>query len=511
MEYAAYKGIDKIIDYAGLTDKFAGKITDISNDREKRKEELNQMATDASRELSEIEMTKTESLNDKILGLADQGREKINGWQNLLINGEISETQFKRNMSSVNEYTSLVAATAKTFDAKMQEYIKRQADGTGSAVELEKIDRFGMMTDLQNIDFRVLDDGRIAVDVKDPKTGKSIRQEDLLRINKSENAQTPRMNLSKEVNTVVKNWAADGIVKYMGQGSYESSASAMNDPQYKLDKQRLVDQLVTQNAVSLLVDNGGITTVNYAYNDEDKKAKLKEIIAKEKDVRKRAGQDGELTAEEIADLETGIIIIDNNGDVQLTDDQIEKAREAADREIDLQVGNELKAVAPQNWYGKSSASSYNIGQKRLANAEGYKLTLDVMNAKVGDTAETNTNLQLLMDKSRINGNPMKFEKVKVGNEYYIQGTPISEDEMGNPVYGNPIPFKTAQSLAPYVFGGNTDEALAQHRDGADSEIGSAYSAKIQGEWNKNKPKPKASTNSKPKYVGLDDSGMPIYE
>ena len=424
MEYAAYKGVDNIIDYAGLTDKFAGKITDISNDREKRKEELNQMATDASRELSEIEMTKTESLNDKILGLADQGREKINGWQNLLINGEISENQFKRNMSSVNEYTSLVAATAKTFDAKMQEYIKRQADGTGSAVELEKIDRFGMMTDLQNIDFKVLDDGRIAVDVKDPKTGKSIRQEDLLRINKSENAQTPRMNLSKEVNTVVKNWAADGIVKYMGQGSYESSASAMNDPQYKLDKQRLVDQLVTQNAVSLLVDNGGVTTVNYAYNDEDKKAKLKEIIAKEKDVRKRAGQDGELTAEEIADLETGIIIIDNNGDVQLTDDQIDKAREAADREIDLQVGNELKAVAPQNWYGKSSSTGKTALDKfvpgmydRLAKAWELSKT----DPKAGANA-----------LSALAGGDYKFEWTRDGLMVYTEVQ--MKDRKGNPIY-----------------------------------------------------------------------------
>lgn len=518
MEYAAYKGIDSIIDFAGLTDKFAGEITDISNAREKEKEDLNQMAVDASRGLSEIEMTKTESLNDKILGLADQGREKITGWNDDLINGRISVTQFRRNMSSVNEYTSLVASTAKTFDAKMQEYIKRQADETGSAVELEKIERFGMMTDLQNIDFKVLDDGRIAVDVKDPKTGEVIRQEDLLRINKSENAQTPRMNLSKEVNTVVKNWAADGIVTMLGQGGYENSASAMNDPKYKLAKQRLVDQLVTQNAVSLLVDNGGITTVNYAYNDEDKNAKLKEIIAKEKDVRKRAGNEAELTAEEIADLETGIIIIDNNGDVQLTDDQIDKAREAADREIDLQVGNELKAVAPQNWYGNAAGAK--AQKQKKVNAEGYILSLNVMSTPQGSDSNNNGYLGQLKNNALAKGENLHFVRYQDPNtkEWGIAAYPIetktvttksqksgapSVSEQKQEINFNATPqvFMTAQQLSPYIYGiTNAAEASEAWADGSRSEAGQDFKIKWDNKMSGKKTTP--TTKPSPEMVTL---------
>ena len=514
MEYAEYKGVDSVVDYAGLTDKLATKVSDIGKERARTKEELDQIASDASRGFSEMEMTKTESLNDKLLTLGNEGREKVNNWNAELKAGRLSPSEYKKRMSGLTEYTSLVGSTAKTFDTRIQEHIKRQADGTGSAFELETLDRFGMMADLKNTDYKVLDDGRIAIDIKDPKTGKVIRQEDLRVINQPENMVTPKLNLAKEVNSVVKNWAADGIVKLLGQGGYENSASAMNDPKYKLDKQRLVDQLVTQNAISLLVDNGGLTTINYAYSDADKKTKLSEAIAKEQEFRKRAGQETELTADEISELETGIIIVDNNGKPKLTDDQIDKAREAADREIDLQVGNELKSVAPQNWYGKSSKSDYSTAIKKLTNTEGYNLSLDAMNANVGETTSDNTNLARLSERSRAAGSPMYFKKVKLSDgTFAIEGTSIVKDEMGQEVLSTkPEDIKiydTAQSLSGFIWYQDPAKSSAFWADGKGTLGGQEHLKKVQEGWNKDKSKPKAQTTA-PKVVVTSSEGWNEY-
>mgnify|MGYP000647948772 CR=1 FL=1 len=52
------------------------------------------------------------------------------------------------------------------------------------------------------------------------------------------------------------------------------------------------------------------------------------------------------TEEEIKNIEEGIILMGADGKPLLTDRQLEKAKEIAESEIDLQVDNELKTVAP---------------------------------------------------------------------------------------------------------------------------------------------------------------------
>lgn len=342
MEYAGYKGLTEGIDLAGLTDKLATKVSDIGKDRVKRKEELDTLASESAKKLSEIEMTKTESLNEKLLALGDEGRNKIAEWNSQLKAGNLSPSEYKKRMAGITEYTSLVGSTAKNFDAQMQEYIKRQADKTGSAYELATMEMYGKMADIKNTQYKVLDDGRIAIGLTDPETGKIINQKDLRVINKSENMMTPRMNLNSEVNSVVKNWGADGIITYLGRGGYKSSASAANDPKFGLAKKRVVQALVTQNAISLLVDNGGLSYVDYAFSESDKDKKISQAVKEAADLKGSA-----LTKEEISDIETGMILVGNDGKPVLTDAQLEKARKIAEAEIDLQVDNELKTVAPQ--------------------------------------------------------------------------------------------------------------------------------------------------------------------
>lgn len=344
MEYAGYKGLSEGLDIAGLTGDIASKIDEIGKDRKRRKEELDQLATDTSREFSEMEMTKTESLNDKLLDLGNEGREKINLWNTELKAGRLSPSEYRKRMSSISEYTSLVGSTAKNFDAMMQEYVKRQADGTGSAAELGVMDKFGKLANIKDTQYQVLDDGRISIGLLDPETGEVISQEDLRVINKAENLMIPRMELGKEVDGIVKNWGKDGIINYLGNGGYKSSASAANDPKYGLAKGRVVDALVNQNAISLLVDNGGISSIDYAFSESDKEKKIAQAIAKDEKIK-----GSKLTKEEREEIEIGLILMGADGKPLLTDKQIEKAKEIAEAEIDLQVDNELKTVAPQNW------------------------------------------------------------------------------------------------------------------------------------------------------------------
>lgn len=507
MEYAGYKGLTEGIDLAGLTDKLATKVSDIGKDRVKRKEELDTLASESAKKLSEIEMTKTESLNEKLLALGDEGRNKIAEWNSQLKAGNLSPSEYKKRMAGITEYTSLVGSTAKNFDAQMQEYIKRQADKTGSAYELATMEMYGKMADIKNTQYKVLDDGRIAIGLTDPETGEIINQKDLRVINKSENMMTPRMNLNSEVNSVVKNWGADGIITYLGRGGYKSSASAANDPKFGLAKKRVVQALVTQNAISLLVDNGGLSYVDYAFSESDKDKKISQAVKEATDLKGSA-----LTKEEISDIETGMILVGNDGKPVLTDAQLEKARKIAEAEIDLQVDNELKTVAPQ----PVSYSSTSAGEKaktiEAANAEGYKLSLDVMTTPAGANSSNNGYLGQLRNRALAKGENLYFERFKDSSgkwgirAYPIKTTTVTNKRNNRSVSEQvesidkssaPKVFMTAQQLSPYIWNeNNAAEAQSAWKMGSQTEQGAAYYGEFQAKiQNKPTTKPATPTNT----------------
>jgi len=354
MEYAEYKPVEQGIDFSALTDKLATKVDDIGKDRAARKEELDTLASDTSRKFSEMEMTKTESLNDKLLALGDEGREKVNNWNTELKAGRLSPSEYKKRMAGLSEYVGLVGSTAKTFDERIQTHLKRQETGEAGVVEAEIANRLGMLADLSKTDYRVLDDGSIAIDVKDPSTGEVYRTEDLGRINKTENIVSNKIDLPKNVNSTVKLWGKDGVYELLGMRGYTTSASASNDKDYLLAEQRLIDSVMTQGDASVLLDNGGVTYPSFAYSDGEYKKKLEEAKLDVQRRNKKIGVSEELSQEDLDQIEMSIIKMDANGKPLLTDKQKEKAEELIRSEIRLQVDNELKLVAPQvNIGGKS--------------------------------------------------------------------------------------------------------------------------------------------------------------
>ena len=450
MEYAGYKGLSEGLDIAGLTGDIATKVDEIGKDRKRRKEELDQLATDTSREFSEMEMTKTESLNDKLLDLGNEGREKINLWNTELKAGRLSPSEYRKRMSSISEYTSLVGSTAKNFDAMMQEYVKRQADGTGSAAELGVMDKFGKLANIKDTQYQVLDDGRISIGLIDPETGEVISQEDLRVINKAENLMIPRMELGKEVNGIVKNWGKDGIINYLGNGGYKSSSSASNDPKYKLAKGRVVKSLVNENAISLLVDNGGLSFVDYAFSDADKDKKLANAIAEQEEIK-----ESKLTEEEIKNIEEGIILMGADGKPLLTDRQLEKAKDIAEAEIDLQVDNELKTVAPsvsRDTYKSAAQLKGEEAERKRNDTSTYERLRDLWSLSKEDPEASVEGLSALSENHRF-----KWVGATEGSPAGLQIYKVKTTTNGGRINKEEVPVAVVQKLediAPYFYGGS---------------------------------------------------------
>lgn len=450
MEYAGYKGLTEGLDIAGLTGDIATKVDEIGKDRKRRKEELDQLATDASKDISSLEMTKTESFNDKLLQLGETGREQINEWYEALTKtGTLSPSEYRRKMASFSEYTSLVGTTAKNFDAMMQEYTKRQADGTGSSAELANMDRFGKLANIKDTKYKILDDGRISIELIDPETGEVISQEDLRMINKPENLMIPRMDLGKEVNGVVKNWGKDGIITYLGNGGYKSSSSASNDPKYKLAKGRVVKSLVNENAISLLVDNGGLSFVDYAFSDADKDKKLANAIAEQEEIK-----ESKLTEEEIKNIEEGIILMGADGKPLLTDRQLEKAKEIAEAEIDLQVDNELKTVAPsvKNTYKSAAQLKGEEAERKRNDTSTYERLSDLWNLSKEDPGASVEGLSALSENHRF-----KWVGATEGSPAGLQVYKVKTTTNGGMINKIEVPVAVVQKLediAPYFYGGS---------------------------------------------------------
>ena len=101
-------------------------ITEIGQEREKEKKELEDLMTNSIKDINNQEMLKSQSLNDYIAVGAESGRNTIVQANKKLKAGQITPQQYRSIVNNVNTSWSTMANSMKNFDATNQELLKRQ-------------------------------------------------------------------------------------------------------------------------------------------------------------------------------------------------------------------------------------------------------------------------------------------------------------------------------------------------------------------------------------------------
>ena len=365
--YFGYVPPDNTLDWGKLTGGLVDTITGISEERAKQKEELDQININNQRIVSTVDSYSDQTLNGFVQSAAVDARSIIGEWSRQLKNREITAAEYKSRNNNLMTNWSAVGTTAKTFNATIQEALKRQEpDENGNVVasgeELYKIGKLAEFGDLKNkkvfIDPQT---GNLMTGVLDPATGQ-VDPSTLVTgvaMNNIENIQTNKVNLNQLVANNVKNWGdftkEEGLTTTSGKGL---------NPQLARAKASLIGVIMNNpsSTASVLDDNTSYNIGYYSGNSE-RNTLINNMLKLENETRRDMDQDP-MTNEEskkyIDENSWTMIQIarDGNGIMRpvLTPEQTEKARQVIVDQIDAQIGQKITQDELSKASGGSSSS-----------------------------------------------------------------------------------------------------------------------------------------------------------
>jgi hypothetical protein len=355
--YFGYVPPDNTLDWAKLTGGLVDTITGISEERAKQKEELDQININNQRIVSTVDSYSDQTLNGFVGSAAVEARSVLSEWTRQLKNREITAAEYKSRNNNLMTNWSAVGTTAKTFNATIQEALKRQQpDENGNVVasgeELYKIGKLAEFGDLKNkkvfIDPQT---GNLMTGVLDPSTGQ-VDPSTLVTgvaMNNVENIQTNKVNLNQLVANDVKNWGDflddEGLTAISGKGLNPKIAKAkasfigviMNNP----------------SSIASVLDDNTSYDIGYYSGNSERNALINNMLKLENETRRDMDQDP-MTDEEsqkYVDENSWMMIQmarDGNGVMRpvLTQEQTEKAREVIMDQIDIQLGQKITKDPP---------------------------------------------------------------------------------------------------------------------------------------------------------------------
>ena len=355
--YFGYVPPDNTLDWAKLTGGLVDTITGISEERVKQKEELDKINVDNQRIVSTVDSYSDQTLNGFVQSAAVDARSMIGEWNRQLKDRSITPAEYKSRNNNLMTNWSAVGTTAKTFNAKIQEALKRQEpDENGNVVasgeELWKIGKLAEFGDLKNkkvfIDPQT---GNLMTGVLDPSTGQ-VDPSTLVTgvaMNNVENIQSNKVDLNKIIANNVKNWGdftkEEGLTTTSGKGL---------NPQLAKAKASLIGVIMNNpsSTASVLDDNTSYDIGYYSGNSE-RNALINNMLKLENEARRDMDQDP-MTDEEsqkYIDENSWMMIQmarDGNGVMRpvLTPEQTEKARQEIMNQIDYQLGQKITQDEP---------------------------------------------------------------------------------------------------------------------------------------------------------------------
>jgi len=360
--YFGYVPPDNTLDWAKMTSGLIDTITGISEERQKQREELEKINIDNQRIVSTVDSYSDQTLNGFVQSAAVDARSMTSEWYRQLKNREITPAEYKNRNNNLITNWSAVGTTAKTFNAKIQEALKRQQEDLASGEELWKIGKLAEFGDLKNkkvfIDPQT---GNLMTGVLDPSTGQ-VDPTTLVTgvaMNNIENIQTNKVDLNKIIANNVKNWGdftkEEGLTTTSGKGL---------NPQLAKAKASLIGVIMNNpsSTASVLDDNTSYDIGYYSGNSE-RNGLINNMLKLENETRRDMGQDP-MTDEEsqkYVDENSWMMIQmarDGNGIMRpvLTPEQTEKARQEIMNQIDYQLGQKITQDEPAKPSGGSGSS-----------------------------------------------------------------------------------------------------------------------------------------------------------
>lgn len=362
-EYYGYLPPSQTLDLGKLTTDLSKTLSGIGERRELEKEELDQIKTDNIRTIQEMDLGKSQTFQTMALNGTQSAVQLINDWNKELKAGRLSPKDYKQRMNTINENWGTFANTVKTYDARMAEIQKQQADGKASGVSVSMNQFFAQSAELK--DKQIFWDpstGGMSMGKVDPNTG----QLDPQSVMSSRSMALPnnmvfdKVPLDETVNNVVKLWEP-----YILQEGLTTIEGVKKNPDISRKMADLIGGLTSNPRLtaSILVDNTG-EGYDVFVNQEDYRNKLGSMIQTENEARRISGEGPMNQAEqnEFAREASDKLIEmrqDATGTYQpvITEAQLTRAKEAIEVSASLQLKFKSTEEQPRQSSGGGGGST----------------------------------------------------------------------------------------------------------------------------------------------------------
>jgi hypothetical protein len=346
-DYYGYMPSAERLDLGKLATDLSKKISGIGERRELEKEQLDQIQADNNKIIRDTELGKSQTFQTMTLNAAQNGVQKLNEWNKLLKAGQLSPKEYKQRMNTMMENWGTFANTVKTYDSRMEEIQKQQQDGKASGIGVSANEYFAQMSSLKDKEIFIDETGNMSMGKVDPNTGQLDPQsvESFRSMALPSNMVFDKVPLDETVNDTVKLWKP-----YIEEQGLTTIESVKKNPDMARKMADLTGGLTSNPRLtaSILVDNTGEGYDVY-FGREDFNNKMGEMIQTENEARRIAGLGPMNQAEqnEFATEASGKLIEmrkDATDTYQpvITDDQLNRAKEAIEVAASLQLG--LKSV-----------------------------------------------------------------------------------------------------------------------------------------------------------------------
>ena len=367
-----------VVDWANVGREM-GKTLELEfDDRRKRKEDINQQDRDFAKELLDQPQGSYAEANRFISDFSSQASQQALNDLKLLKTGEISEREYYKRRANLTSGTEIMFLAGQKFNENYESAMKSIQDGSSSVLLADLKSKMEGYTNFANhgtyinpltgtVNVSSLDENGVVSSLK----GNFMDASELLKLS---TADFKNFELDKRINDVLKGLGKltyrgeDGTTKSVSMFDYNLLDKTEQD-KFKREMQTAltleVDSIVggidSKTAASILADHSG-GTYNLVFNGEYDK-------------------DGKLIASSIN--ENNQIAYDVNGNIQLTDDQLKKAKDLVQRR--LQQGLDASILEKP----KTEDTSYDKAVKdKDKEAElSYEIAYDITLG--GDKAENN--------------------------------------------------------------------------------------------------------------------------
>ena len=282
LQYFGYTPSETRIDWSKLTGDLAQQLTDNENQRKAVLTELDKIESDNNSLVTNTERSKTQNLDELVLGGAQDAKAKMLNWSKELKSGQLRASEYRKRMNNLTEGWKAYANNMKTFDTRMQDAMARQQPGEdgkiiGSGFDAAVNEHMAYLGELRGKKLIVNpEDGKVIIGTLNQETGlldpNSIM--DAMAIGNVSNTIDNRVDLLSMTSEIAKSF-----------GDYsKSDASGMTkDPRQNAGMMKAKNDFIggmlssDRMTASILTDNTD-DDYDYYFTPEQKQEKLDDMV-----------------------------------------------------------------------------------------------------------------------------------------------------------------------------------------------------------------------------------------